>query len=69
MVMNAVLLVATVLRVSTNDGKNGCRCGRAHHVVVAGDDVAEGRESLLNPLDLDVVGKCVAYVLHLLVCC
>ena len=52
-----------------------CACGsdpvevRVHqrYVVVAGDDVAEGRQPLLHPLDADGVREAVPDVLQLLV--
>lgn len=38
------------------------------HVVVAGDDVPQGGQSLLHPLDAHAVGQTVPDVLQLLVC-
>ena len=38
-------------------------------VVVAGDDVSEGGEALLDALDGDGFGEGVAEVLELLICC
>ena len=38
------------------------------YIVIAGDDVAQGGQSLLNPLDADRVRQAVPDMLQLLVC-